>query len=640
VPGAGATLQQALEAGKMEAEGNAGPIAQVIAGLDRFDTGFAVGTSQGEQGRPECDERQDRVRMSEEPGAVRWNQRAMFFAKRFFPFLCWPRPTLRTLRHDAWAGITVGLVLVPQALAYSTLAGMPPHTGLYAALLPSIVGMLWGSSALLAVGPVALTSILVFGSLSSMAAPGSPQWIALAIWLALYSGLIQFLLGAFRMGKIAYLVSQPVVTGFINAAAVIIVTSQLPSLLGVSFSLENWSAPEQLVKMSPATPITAAFGCTALTLLLLFKRVAPRMPGILIVTVLGILASRFFHYAEQGGAVVGALPTGLPSLSLPPAISIDSHRQLWLAALILAVVSFTEAMSSCRVLARKQNARWDENQELIGQGLAKVTSGLVGAFPVSGSISRSALNLYAGAVSTWSSLIAAFCVLLSLLFFTGFVADLPYAVLASMIMLPVLGLLDFSAFRRLFHISRDDAAVAAVTFIVTLAFAPRLHIGVFAGVGLTMVSFLYRRTHPRIIEVSQHADGTLRDSNRFGLAPLAPDLLAVRMDSALNFLTAATLERFIGDRVQGNRKIRRVLVCASGINDIDASGVDALESLYQSLRAEGMELYLTAVKKQVWDVVERAGLIRTIGVDRFFAADQDAIRAFKTEAETISTKPA
>ncbi len=556
------------------------------------------------------------------------------YAKRFFPFLRWPFPTSRSLRCDFWAGLSVGLVLVPQSLAYAALAGMPPHTGLYAALLPGVIGILWGSSALLAVGPVALTSILVFGSLSSMAAPGSPQWMALAIWLAFYSGLFQFLLGAFRMGKIAYLVSQPVVAGFINAAAVIIIASQLPPLLGVSFSLKEGTVTQQLITLSPATPVTAAFGGSALVLLLAFKRFAPKLPGILIVTVLGIAASHLFDYAGQGGAVVGTLPAGLPSLSLPPAISMDSHRGLWPAALILAFVSFTEAMSSCRVLARRQNARWDENQELIGQGLAKITSGFVGAFPVSGSFSRSALNLYAGAVSAWSSLIAALCVLFALFFLTSFIAELPYAVLAAMIMLPVFNLIDVQIFRRLFRISRDDAAVAAVTFIVTLTFAPRLHFGVFAGMGLTMVSFLYRRTHPRIIEVGQHPDGTLRDRTRFGLPPLAPNLLAVRMDSALNFLTGATLERFISDRIRQNPEIKRVLLVTSGINDIDASGVEAIESLYRSMQVGGFELSLSAVKKQVWDVLERADLIDLLGRERFFATDLDAVQAMKSDGAT------
>lgn len=554
---------------------------------------------------------------------------------QLFPFLRWRRPTLQTFKQDAWAGTSVGLVLIPQALAYATLAGMPPHTGLYAALLPSIVGMLWGSSALLAVGPVALTSILVFGSLSSMATPGSAEWVALAIWLALYSGMIQFLLGVFRMGKTAYLVSQPVITGFINAAAVIIILSQLPRLLGADvFPSRLFVAGGELLSLNRGTAITAAFGCTALVLLLGFKRFTPRLPGILIVTVLGIVASRAFDYADHGGAIVGALPSGLPGLSLPPAISFDSHRELWPAALIVAVISFTEAMSSCRIMARRTNERWDENQELIGQGLAKLTSGFSGAFPVSGSFSRSALNIYAGATSAWASIIAALCVLVSLLFLTDFIYYLPYSVLAAMIVVPVLNLLDLGAFRRLMRISRDDALVAAVTFVVTLSFTPKLHFGVFAGVGLTMVSFLYRRSHPRIIEVGHHPDGTLRDRSRFDLPPLAPDVLAVRMDSALNFLTAATLEQFITDRCGANPRIRRVVLCANGINDIDATGTETLESLHRNLQGAGIDFYASAVKKQVWDVLEKAGFTGALGDDHYFATDIQAIRSLQSDTSS------
>ena len=551
---------------------------------------------------------------------------------RLLPFLRWPRPSAQSLRRDAWAGISVGLVLIPQALAYASLAGMPPQTGLYAAMLPCVVGMLWGSSALLAVGPVALTSILVFGSLSSLATPGSVEWIALAIWLALYSGLIQFALGAAQMGKITYLVSQPVITGFMNAAALIIICSQLPHLFGVQFNSgvifsSVFDGSSSLLILSPASLMTTAFGCTALAALLLLKRFVPQWPGLLIVTVLGVLASHVLDFAGAGGAIVGPLSAGLPALSMPPALPFDSHISLLPLALILAVISFTEAMSSCRVLARKTNAQWDENQELIGQGLAKIVSGLSGAFPVSGSFSRSALNLYAGATSAWASLVAALCVMISLLFLTDLIHDLPYAVLAAMIIMPVFKLLDFAAFARLFRISRDDALVALVTFGVTLGFTSRLHFGVFAGVAVTMVCFLYRRTHPRIIEVARHADGTLRDRFRFDLPPLAPGVLAVRMDSALNFLTAATLERFITEKCRGDGTIRCVLLGASGINDIDASGVDVLTALMQALRADGIELYLTAVKKQVAEVLDHAGLSAEIGADHFFATDSEAIAA-------------
>ena len=552
---------------------------------------------------------------------------------RLFPFLQWQRPTSAAFRADLWAGISVALVLVPQSLAYATLAGMPPYTGLYAALLPAVVGILWGSSPLLAVGPVALTSILVFGSLSAIARPGSPEWIAMAVWLSLYSGILQFALGALKLGKLAYLVSQPVVTGFINAAAVIIIVSQLPQLLGLEWRLGEHGIVEQILQPSTEMLVTAAFGCAALVLLLLLKRLAPTLPGILIVTVLGIVLSDLIGYEDLGGAVVGRLPDGLPPLALPPAIPFDSHRELLPAALILAVISFTEAMSSCRVLARKTKTRWDENQELIGQGLAKMAASVSSAFPVSGSFSRSALNLYAGATSPWASLIATACVLVSLLFLTPYISPLPYSVLAAMIMVPVFNLLTPSSFLHLYRISRDDAVVATVTFIVTIIFTPKLHYGVFAGLGLTMVTFLYRRAHPRIIEVSRHPDGTLRDRQRFSLPPLSPRVLAVRMDSALNFLTGVNLDRFITERIEASPEVRHVLISASGINDIDATGVETLETIYQSLREKGITVYLTNVKKQVWDVLERAGLVTRLGTSRIFGTDAEAMHAMENLQE-------
>jgi sulfate permease, SulP family len=226
-------------------------------------------------------------------------------------------------------------------------------------------------------------------------------------------------------------------------------------------------------------------------------------------------------------------------------------------------------------------------------------------------------------------LFSVICVLVALLFLTGLIYYLPQSVLAAMIMVPVFGLLDFSAFRRLFSVSRDDGMIAVITFVVTLFSMPRLHWGVFAGIGLTMVSFLYRRSHPRIVEVSQHHDGTLRDRRRFDLPPLARDLFAVRMDSALNFLTAANLERVITARCSEDRSIRRVLFCAGSVNDIDATGVDTLESLHMGLQSEGVELYVSAIKKQVWDVLDRAGMIERLGVGHIFATDREAIQKLK-----------
>jgi SulP family sulfate permease len=245
------------------------------------------------------------------------------------------------------------------------------------------------------------------------------------------------------------------------------------------------------------------------------------------------------------------------------------------------------------------------------------------------------LNLYAGAVSAWSTLFSAACVLLSLLFLTDWIYYIPRAALAAMIMVPVFGLLDAAAIRRLLSHSRGDGLIALVTFAVTLLSAPRLYWGIFMGIGLTMASFLYRRTRPRIIEVGQHQDATLRDRSRFDLPRLAPDVLAVRMDAALNFLTATALERFIVDYCNSDHGIRRVLLCASGINDIDATGIDSLESLQATLEQEGVDLYLSAVKKQVWDALDRAGMIQKLGRERLFATDAEAVSSFRAPIHTL-----
>jgi SulP family sulfate permease len=555
-----------------------------------------------------------------------------FDIKRYFPFLRWPRPTLASLKSDAWAGISVGLVLIPQAVAYATLAGMPAATGLYAALIPSLIGVLWGSSALLAVGPAALSSLLVFGSLSSLAVPASEQWVALAIWLSIYSGLIQFLLGVFRLGRLSNLVSQPVLIGFINAAAIIIMMSQLPTLIGVFdlFSMQPLPVFARVLAAPSHLLMTSAFGFGTLLVLALGKRFLPRFPTILLVTVMATVLSWAFGYAAAGGEVVGDIARGLPPLVLPSAISFEHHRELWSAGLVLALISFTEAMSSCRVLARKRRERWDENQELIGQGMAKVASGFSGAFPVSGSFSRSALNLYAGATSAWSTLFTLLCVLVCLLFFTDLLYHLPRSVLAALIIMPVLGLFDFGAFKRLFSISRDDGVIAVVTFIVTIVAMPRLHWGVVAGITLTMVSYLYRHMQPRIIEVSEHADGTLRDRQRFDLPRLANDLLVVRIDAALNFLTGSALDHFVVEQCSRDPHIKRLLLCVGSVNDIDATGVDTLEALQITLKSMDIDLYVSAIKKQVWDVLEDAGWLDELQGDHIFMTDRAAILALRS----------
>lgn len=555
------------------------------------------------------------------------NTRLTTMLLNLLPFLKQRPPDRATIRCDLVAGITVGLVLIPQALAYAQLAGMPPETGLYAAFLPGLVGALFGSSALLAVGPVALTSLLTYAALQPLATPASAEWVSLAIWLAIYSGLIQFLLGALRLGFISNLVSNAVIKGFITAAAIIIAVSQIPSLVGQDRALgESWqsllsSDSQALWQML----LAAAFGLGAIAALLLCKRILPRLPGVMAVCLAGIVLSQTLGFAANGGAVVGQIEAGLPVFAWPVSLRLDMHLALLLPALVIALISFTEAMSSCRTVARATHEPWNTNQELIGQGLAKLSSAFSGGFPVSGSFSRTALNAYVGARTRCSTLVASLMVLACLIGFTDVLYHLPRAVLAAIIIVPVWRLVDIRGLMTLLRNNPKDGVIAVATLITTLVSVPNLYWGLIVGLSLSIVMFLHRHAAPRIIEISLHETGALRDRHLYNLPPLVEDTLAVRMDASLTYLTAPVLESYISRRLESNRKIKKVLICASALNQIDSTGVDTLRSLFQLLRGQDVELFISNPKLPVREALARSGLLTELGAEHIFATDQQAI---------------
>jgi sulfate permease, SulP family len=546
---------------------------------------------------------------------------------RWLPFLAWPRVTPTSLRADLVAGITVALVAIPQSLAYAQLSGVPPIYGLYAAFIPSIVGALFGSSAILSTGPVAMTSLLTAASVGVLVAPATDAFYAYVTMLALLSGLFQLGFGLARVGVLLSLVSQPVLVGFINAAALIIALSQLPALMGISVRqsqhllLDTWNAvsrPDLLHEMS------LGFGIAAIVLLIAFRRFAPRLPGVLITVALATWVSHAAGFSGRGGRVVGEIPSGLPSLVMPTLDWIEI-RTLIPAAFVVALISFMEAMSSCKVIAIRRRTRWDENQELIGQGLAKIAAALCQSMPVSGSFSRSALNLSTGAATGLASVFAATSVVATLLFFTRYLYDLPKPVLAAMIMLAVLNLIDVRALRRAWRASRDDGFAATATFAATLAFAPDIQNGILTGIFLSLASFLYRRMRPRVALVSLHEDGTLRDAERFDLPPLHARIGALRFDASLYFANAAYFEQAVLRLERDRPDVAFILIAAHSINDIDATGVETLRNLAQRLRESGVTMALSGVKRQVLDVLERTGATDVLGRENLFSNDHAAI---------------
>ncbi len=551
-----------------------------------------------------------------------------FSWQRWLPFLNWPRLTPDLLRQDAMAGLTVALLLIPQSVAYAALAGMPLITGLYAAMLPALVGALWGGSTRISVGPTALSCLLVSASLSGMAEPGSVMWVQLAIWLAVLSGLLQLALGAGGYGWLLNLISSPVMTGFTQAAALLIIGSQLPALLGLPLGLSGFFSGPLAGDLDTQALL---YGVLSLLALLAAKRWAPRLPAIMLVVVGAGLLSHLTGFAERGGEVIGSLPAGLPTLALPAWPGLDELSQLLVPAMVIALVSFLETASSARTEHQQGGTRWNENQDLAGQGLAKLASALSGSFPTSASFSRSAIYLYAGARTGWAAIATAILVTVALLG-AGALAPVPRAVLAAVVIMAVTGLLKPQAFVRLWQIGRVEAITAAVTFAITLLTAPRIHWGVLAGVLLTLGHFLHTRLHPRIIEVGLHPDGSLRDRHLWKLPPLAERLYALRMDAELDFAAASGLERAIGEHLAQHPEVRHVCLFAQPINRIDVTGVETFGQLQRQLMAKGITLHISGIKLPVESTLRQAGELQDSPLLRLYRTDAEALQALATLA--------
>ena len=543
----------------------------------------------------------------------------MINPRRWFPFLQWSRPDAATTRGEIIAGLTVSMIVVPQSVAYAVLAGMPLITGIYAAFLPALVAVLWSASPRLSVGPTALSSLLVMASLAGLAAPGSAEWVALAVWLSLLSGLMQLALGVGRFGWIVNVVSAPVLAGFTQAATVLIIGSQLSALVGVH---DGWSVGQGLPSINI---FAAAFGLGTLTWLVIGKKLAPNAP-LLIIAIVGAGAISYFIGVESKGVpVIGALPSGLPSLYWPGLPALGTLGALIVPAMVIALVSFLETASSAKVESQIEQKPWNENQDLIAQGLAKITSGLTGGFPTSSSFSRSAINLYAGAKTGWATVVTVVMVLVVLLWLTPALYHVPSAVLAAIVVAAVGGLFKPRQFIRMKRLFPVEAFTMAVTFVVTLLTAPQIYWGVLAGVMLGLIDFLYQRLHPRIIEVGLHADGSLRDRSLWKLPPLANHMYALRMDAELDFAAASSLDRHLTDFLLAHPDTRHVCLFAHPINRIDATGVEVFATICSMLYARGIALHISGMKLPVETALRKAELIPAPHLITMYRTDAEAL---------------
>ncbi len=542
---------------------------------------------------------------------------------RFLPFLAWigelKNPAV--MRADILAGITVALVLVPQSMAYAQLAGLPPYYGLYASFLPGIIAALFGSSRQLATGPVAVVSLMTASALEPIAGANPELYIAYAIMLALMVGIFQMGLGLLRLGILVNFLSHPVVIGFTNAAAIIIGTSQLGKLFGVTGEKAAHTYEtvfNTLVEATRSTHIeTLLMSLLALGIMIALKRFLPKIPNVMMAVAVTTVISWQIGFEQMGGKVVGAIPAGLPPIALPT-MDLQTMAQLLSVTVAIAIIGFMEAISIAKAMAARTRQRLDANQELVGQGLGNIVSSLSAGYAVSGSFSRSAVNISAGAVTGFSSVVTGIVVGITLMALTGLLYHLPQATLAAVIIMAVINLVKIEPIKHAWKVQRHDAVVAVITFVLTLVWAPHLDKGIMVGVMLSLALFLYRSMSPRVAVLSRDPDGSLRDADVRKLQTCR-NISLIRFDGPLYFANTGYFEDKVLERVALKPDLKFVIIDAEGINEIDATGEEMLHGLVGRLKETGVELIIARAKKQLWDTFERTNLMDSLGRDHVFA---------------------
>ncbi len=561
---------------------------------------------------------------------------------RYLPMLAWARHYDRAAAtKDSLAALIVTLMLIPQSLAYAMLAGLPPVTGLYASMLPLIAYTLFGTSRTLAVGPVAVVSLMTAAALGPLFAPGSAEYAAAAMLLALLSGAVLLLMAVLRLGFLANFLSHPVISGFISASGILIALGQLKHILGISIGGEN--AVHLLAALLRALPgvhlPTLAIGGSSLLFLYLVRSrlsvwlqhlgMSPHIAGTLTkigpvaALLLAIAAVSAFGLADVGVRVVGEVPRGLPSLSLPmldPALIL----QLLPAAVLISLVGFVESVSVAQTLAAKRRERIEPNQELVALGGANVAAALSGGFPVTGGFARSVVNFDAGAQTPLAGALTALGIGITVLLFTPLFHNLPHAVLAATIIIAVLSLVDLSALRRTWRYSRQDAAAMAATMLGVLLIG--VESGILLGVGLSLLLFLWRTSQPHIAVVGQLPGSEhFRNVERFAVVQ-SPRVLSVRVDESLYFPNARFLEDRIAELIGRHPQAEHLVLMCPGVNLIDASALESLEAITARLHAAGIQLHLSEVKGPVMDRLRHSNFLSDFG-GQVFISQYEALLA-------------
>ncbi len=527
--------------------------------------------------------------------------------------------------RDLFAGLTIGSMFVPQGIAYASLMGAPPIHGLYACLIPIIVYAFLSSSNRMTIGPVALTSLLVYAALSDYQHLGPEGIIGIIIAIGLIVGVVQLIMGWLKLGFVANFLSQPVLSGFVSAACLAIVISQIPSILGISKPLDGRCIPSVVhaVKSSASCNLyNLACFVICITALFLFKKIHHRVPAAFLVLVLSIIAVWTFHLDDSPLTLVREVPSGLP-LPIIPEIDWQTFSDLFPSILALSLVGFVETISVAKVLEQKyKDHEVRANKELVAIGCAKIGGALFQAIPTSGSFSRSAINSSLGASTQMSSLFAMTLVLCTLLFLTPVFYYLPYPMLSAVIVLSVLKLFDAKAFIRLWKSDRRDFAILLVCFLITLLIG--IEEGLLVGVLLSFSFYVYQSIQPSITTL-QHVEGTqlYKDPERFETM-LDPEVLILRYNGNLYFGNAYHFKRHMLRRAcQPNEtsQIKHLILDAGQIDFVDSTGIDTLHSMTEELHKNDVKLYISGMIGQVRDKLYRAGFLRDVSLHHPSVAD-------------------
>ena len=596
----------------------------------------------------------------------------MNWITRLFPFLLWIKDLSnpKNLKADILAGTTVAFVIIPQSMAYAQLAGLGPQYGLYASFLPVLIGALMGSSRQLSTGPVAVVSLLTAAALGEIVTDPSSYAVYAAL-LALIVGVFQFSLGILRLGFVINFLSHPVVTGFTNAAAIIIGASQLPKVFGIRVISSNdtdWESacqPLTIIERIESIDVnglhaicnadqsyqtiarlleaavfhthlpTLAMAISGVLGIILFQRFFPRLPAILSVAVLSTVASFLMDFQAMGGAIVSSINIdGLFSFKVPR-FDFNAVGTLFIYAITISLIGFMEAISVAKSMAATTKQRLDVNQELIGQGLSNVTSSFFQGYSVSGSFSRSAVNLTAGAVTGFSSVVTAVIVGLTIVWLTPLLYHLPQATLAAIILMAVVNLVHFSPLRHAWKVEKHDGLVGLLTFVMTLTFAPHLENGIAFGIILSLGLFLYRTMEPNFTELSVEHGSIIASRFADESVEASQSVKVAKWSGSLYFANAAYFETKLLELIaKNNDELQYVIVDVASIVQVDASGEQVLSNLVESCSSSGVEILFARTERLEAELF-RSGFKKRYGENRFFDLRADALKYVWQELENI-----